>query len=624
MKRSFAISVLLLFSGIVLGGGGMYLVHIAMSSYGTVESAQEDDKANDRENLSERDSQSYHEIGSLIPDDYHSISSLEEPIVASHPFQRKFAIYSYVARLSQQDLTSDINLNLNDSNRLSAHVFHELKTALVERLAKVEPETALSIAVAQKALDSDVITSWFPLPTTSTETEFVFMPVVQSVFYDWAVNSLESAVHRAKSLDSDTKRNALTGILSALAGLSLQEHRQVAKELGDEERGTYSYLQSLTTDDLDDPQGTWDEVIMLIEPSNYNYSQVLLNIARQWYVQDGLGVVDEISTSSLDQELKTLLTQHLLLLETEQNPAEAFQYAQTIPHAGMFPVVLNSVALAWSESDPQSAFQAVSNIDNSGQRQQLQINVVRSWAENEPRYVLENLESFSPILQGWARSSSIGAIASTSPQEAAELALEHGSAEPIAGLLPHEVMREWVKQDVEAAIDWVYNGPLNEENQYTWMGSLTTYLVSSDPHRAFDLALKQKIPRDGGELGLEAGVILELTNQNLELAAQLLPQVRAGKTRTSAYKSVGAGYINSGFSKKAFNLGLELPDSDQSEYYQSISSSWARVDPESLVESLKDFPTDEIRSTVASSLSSSWMRGNFTVDQLEVLKQYTD
>lgn len=627
MKRTFGMSILVLLSGVVLGSGGMYLIHVSLSANNVEERPQFDVNPNAIENSHASNSQMNPTYDPLIPSHLRTFASLAAPELHLNSFLRKLTIYAYVAGLSEQDLTNEIQQISKSSSKLSHRVYDELQTALVERLGLVNPEAAVKFAVAQEPPEPDWATRWLSRQISYGEAETIVMPVVQNVFSDWASNDLKSAINRAKTLDVDAKSNALTGILATQTGKPLTTHRQIAKELGDEKRGVDSYVKSLATRRIDDPKVVWVELITLIESNNYNHARVLRNIARQWYAQDGLSVLDEISVSSLDTNLKSGSIQQLLQLAAKENPEQAFQYALNMPSEDRFSTPLQSVVRTWSESDPQAAYHAVSNIEKSGQREQLQRAVASTWARNEPRHVLENLENFPPNVQGYARMDAIQAVAFTSAKEAAELALEHGEDERVRGLLPSQVMREWVRQDIEAAVNWVFNGPVSEDTRYDWVSALSSALVPSDPRRAFDLALKQKIPEDDGlmgmyETGIEADVIRQIAYQDFELAVELLPQVRGGRTRTSAYESLGAIYIDKGDSKNAFNLGLELPDSDQSEYFQNISNRWLRVDPAGLVETLKDFPTEEIRSTVASTLTKPWYRENFTEDQFEILKQF--
>ncbi len=106
----------------------------------------------------------------------------------------------------------------------------------------------------------------------------------------------------------------------------------------------------------------------LLDPNNFSHSRALSNIARQWYEQDGFDVLDEISESALDVEIKNNMIRQLLWEAAEENPAQAFQYALNMPSEGRFSPTLYSVVSQWSQSDPQAAFQAVRAIETSGLR----------------------------------------------------------------------------------------------------------------------------------------------------------------------------------------------------------------------------------------------------------------
>lgn len=429
----------------------------------------------------------------------------------------------------------------------------------------------------------------------------------------------------ANTLNADTKRNAISGIFATQVGESLATLRRIAKELGDDTRGVDLYLASLANEHIADPRTIWKEVVPLYKPNNTIHVQALLHIVQQWYAQDGLRVVEEISATSLNENSKPWYIQKIYERVMKDNPHQAFKSAMKLPNDDRYNGIRTIIVNSWAKANPRAAYQAVSDISHSGQRKLLQGFVVTEWASTEPRYVVENLEMFPPNIKEDTAEVAIQFLARTSPKDAAELALEHVHS-PWNSSAVSYVIEEWVEQDEEGAINWVFNGPLNESNSYEWVDALTSNLVYSNPRRVFDLALQHQLPKGGGvggmyETGLEVGVINHIALQNIDLAVELLPKVREGETRTKAYISVGTNHIHKGDSTKAFDLGLQLPNADQLKYFQSVSATWARVDPAGLLSALKDFPTPKIRSSVASRLSSSWHRENFSDAQLQSLKQ---
>ena len=628
MKESQRIFSMLLFAGIALGGLSMYLVNILVSTNETTETASSNEIPNSRGGSSGEGFRLNHSSLLYLHSSYISAASLEDPSLHEYSFQLRLAVYSFVAGLPTQELMTELQTISSDVRERSHHVRDELQRALIERLAIVNPHAATEYVVEQ-------------FEPISNQSEFVRLQrylyvkkdtsqhMVQTVFKDWATSDLQGAIDSAKKLAIDSKNNALIGTLSALGGESLNIYRQVAKELGDEERGTDAYILSFATNRVNDPRAAWHEVIALYKPNNSSHTRALRNITRHWYDQIAFGVLDIVNSSDLEKHVKSDLIVQLLEHAVADEPYQAFQYSLELPSENRDSSATSRVIKTWAVSDPEAAYQAATSIEKSGDREYFQRRVARIWALNEPRDFMDKIESFPPNIREWVTVDAIRVIARVSPEEAAELAVKHGSGGP-NDFLPSSVIGIWIETDLEAALNWVYSTPLDEGKRYTWVSAITNYLVESDPRRAFDIAVKQEIPdinllgMEMFEMGLEAEVIWRICVQDLELAVELLPRVREGKTRTSASTAIGLRYIELGDSKKALNLGLQLTEDSQAGYFESISWTWGNIDPAGLIESIEDFPTKEIRASVASSLTRGSSRQNFSYAQLEILKQYLD
>lgn len=611
MTRSTITALILLCLGIALGSGGMYLFHVTIVSDETLEVVQTTVELETIGSITSGRHPLTRDTFLRSSNDYQSAKSLEDPTLHQNSFARSLAVYTYVDGLSEDQITSALETTTSEEQELSQRVRYEFQTALVEKLVIFNPTAALEFLIEHQV----------------TRNDRTFLSSIESLFTDLASSDLKSAIILAKTLEADIKSNAISGIFATQVGESLATHQRIAKGLGDARQGDAFYLNSLGTQQFDDPQSTWNEVVILLRSKDFIPSRALINIAQQWYENDGLSMIDEISATSFNKNFERGIMHHIFEQEAEKSPEYAFQSAMKLPVDDRYTGIQEMVVSTWAKSDPQAAYEAVNSVKHSGQRRNLQLHVISRWARSKPRFVLENLEIFPPHIQEDATEAAIKFIARTSPREAAELTLKHVHS-PWNSTLVSDVMDEWTEQDLETAINWVYNGPLNESVSYEWVDALTSHLVYSDPRRAFDLAVRQKIPEGGGfggmyEIGLEVEVISQIARQNIDLAVELLPKVREGKTRLSAYKSIGNRHIGQGDSKQAFDLGLLLPFADQLEYFQSLSRTWARVDPHGLVESIEGFPTAKIRTNVASGLlSSGWSRRNFTDAQLESLKQY--
>ena len=633
MKRAIAISLILLTSGILVGGVGTYLVHLAISGKDASNVSQtEVERTSTASSLSANDTDDDAQEN-IFSSDGQSSYVLTDPSLQNNTFQSKLEVYTYVSGLSAQQVFYELQRSVRHSNEVARRVLGELQTALLERLVFFDPVAAKEFALVQDNLDTVLLApdSWSSFQNSSLSTDFetAVMPLVQGVFKEWALSDLDAAIRNAKSLNDDARTNALVGILASLSGESLGTYRTIAKQLGHEKQGFDSYVLSYHTTSVDDPKESWKKLIDLINPDSYEQRQVLVNIAVQWYEQDGIGVIEDINAGSLDESVKSTVVDAVLSAAAKANPQEAFQYAQTLPIDGYIWGPVREVIRTWASTDPQAAYQAATSIEQSSQREMLQGTVVNIWASNDPYYVLENSDSFPIQIRDEGISNAIEEIAQSSPQEAAELALEQGDGfmGALNFMLPTSVMLHWVRQDVEAAENWVFNGPVSEEKQDNWARAFVSNLAHSDPRRAFELALEQP-KAEGGFAAwlppLEVQVFGQIVVSDLDLAIELLPKIPAGESRSGAYSSVGNQYIIKGNSDKAINLGLQLPSEEQESYFQDIKYTWSNIDPAGLVESIKSLPTPELRTSLAQELSSGWLKENFTDAQLDELKQYLD
>lgn len=569
------------------------------------------------------------DVGELTSTNVSVLKDLFEQSSLQHNlFQCTLVVYAYVARLSEKQVAKVLQLSTTDSLNLPRNILEELQTALIERLAILDPIAAMEFTIEHERLGTDFFSQFLwstpQYPRSSTNT--TIMPFVQSVFKEWALHALNDAVHGTKSLTEDARKNALVGILSTLSGESLAKYLLVSRDLGYEELGQDSYVLAFLTERIDDPSATWKELVKLVKLGNFYHSQVLENVARQWYKKEGVVVLEEISSGSLDEHYKNSVINYIMGFFAQDNPQEAFHYALTLQSESRFAKSVATVISIWAESDPQAAYDAAASIERIAQSNELKQNVVSTWASNEPHFFLKNLDTFPLELQEQGRVYALEVIARISPREAADLATnQKGRLYGQFGNLPSKIMRHWIEQDVEAAIDWVFNGPVHEHNRHTWVHALTIRLVETDPHRAFELALKQPVS-DGlkgmYQPAIEAQLIDQIVTQNLELAVELLPRVREGNVRVQAYGSVGARYIGLGDPAKAIDLAKQLSVQEQERYFQSILYSWVRIDPDGLVESFKNIPTRELRSSLARYLSTGTMRENLTDTQVDALNQY--
>ena len=570
-----------------------------------------------------------------ISDHIQALKQFEDPSQATKFDEVEAAIYSYVAQLPARHLGEIFEFTTDLSFDSTIRVRHKLQRALLERLADFDPKEAVEYAMAHDLPQQLVMLSShasmrlslrFALPPSApTQSSFI-----TTVFYSWSTRDVSDAISHAHSLDEQSRKLALTGILESQSDKSLDEFREIAEELGDEQQAVDAYLASFNVEHLDDPRLAWTKVSPLVVSRNLLHEWIIKNVVLQWYEQDGVGIVEEIQDTENLGNIKSETISLVLVRAVDDNPESAFQQALKVPMDVRIgnPLALDVLSV-WASSDPQAAYNALEEIDDPFLRDLAPRIVVSAWAWKDPQHVLANIEEFPSNLQARATASALGAMATTAPLQAAELALEVKNNNVRSNSIS-QVLRVWMQQDLEAAVSWVENAKTSGRQRFEIVSGLIDWLVSDDPRRAFQIARNESV-LDWEEVGLEVRVLRSIARwDSVETAVELLAQTREGKTRAVASAKVAEVVIDNGDIDRALSLGLDLPETEQAIYFPLITGNWVSVDPSSFVESIEQLPNAELRSKVVMKLfdirhvdnyTTSYIE-NFSESQAETLKQH--
>lgn len=531
----------------------------------------------------------------------NSSADLNDPTLDINTVQRFKTVYSYVESVPDQNLIEALNRSINDKWIQSSRVKSALQTALLERQVLVAPSTALEFALAQ--------------------TNPIQSKMVKTVFSEWAVTDLDTSLKKIDSLPESLRIVALEGIIEAREELPLSRIREIGFELNLESFIVSHYIESLTTEYIDDPKARWYELIAFPEAETDLGYKLASRIAHQWYQIEGIDVLQEILNSEAGDYFQRDSINLILESITCEDPTRAFQYAQDIPQEGafqMFPPTFRVVSV-WAEIDPHAALEAVKVVEPSGMRERLQNTAVNAWASSNPRELLANLETLPKSTQMSAVSQSFSSLAQSSPHEASDLVLQLEDPE-MRSRAAESLVYRWAQDNVNATLDWVLEHPKTEPNRERLLESVLSMMVDSDPKRAIQIAAQQPIP-EGWNMGLEAQLLAALAFRDVDTAIELLPEARDGETTMAVTRSIGVSLVANGEPERALSLVQQLPDDARDSFYRSISYEWAKFDPAAVLVALKDFPSAEIRSNVASELSRMHAQ-NFSDDELDTLKQY--
>lgn len=515
-------------------------------------------------------------------------STLHDLVLPESTFERKATIYSIVSRLSDDEVFSWIEQSSNPSWKVAPRYRTELQTTLFQKVAVTAPDRAIDFALAR-----DGQPEIYSKATT--------------VLQIWAKTDLDGAIVRAKELnDRDSTSYWTSTILRARDDLSLEQLREIAIEIGNEGLAFTTYFHNLSKGKIENPRETWHEIINIATRENLQGTTAfpLRKVVATWVEMEGLGVLDEVMSSlSDDPEYSSALNSVFRELSLIQ-PEAIFDYivSNLGDRAADF-VSDSGMSRNWARKDPKGMLAKVQSLNASGLRGNLVHTAVRYWAENDPLEVLEQLESIPPGERDHASRTAIDELAQNEITDAVEFILGMED-DALRTQLAETLFALWVYVDTDAAKEWLLSVPIDDPMRASLVHSYTNYLLRSDPRAAFKFAseqpMRERHPGDDSAVGYEVVVLSWIAFQDVELAVELLPQVRRDG-RASAFTTVGGELVSQRKSEQALQLADELTEAQQLQYFLDISDSWAHYDSEGLLKAFDHFPSS-MKSKIASKV----------------------
>ncbi len=540
--------------------------------------------------------------------------------------ERFVAVYSYVADLPSKAVESKLQeLTKNTRQRMSSRVKDELQIALLQRLTSENPSNALELALASEEEDREKF--------------------VQTVFDSWATEDLEAAVEHAKSLDWSDRRQALDSIVRANLELPLQKLRDIATKLSLEKKYAIEvYRAHVKVELIEEPRKVWYQIAKFIteDHTEYDRGDLLERLAIHWFDKDGFAIIEEIQNLN-GRDISPYAGKYDSILAivdsaARRSPRKAFEYVTNLPEREYSLEEL--VIRRWAETDVHAAIEAVASIGPADTREDWQREIANVWADKEPRYILQNLNVLPERARYVAARAGVAKIAESSLHEAGDLALQikDSSLRTIAvrWLLPI-----WSEREPHSLLDWILKDSFNTRLIDEIREQLVYHTLDSDPVRAFQLARQHPIvdwtpglgggfrrsqlmvPPDTPAVGLEAQIFHDISQSDLDLALDLLVDVREGITKRVAMLQAGRAFRYRGDIQEAIDLAQELTETEQDWYFSLIIFDWIDGDPSGLVDEISIFPTVDLRSTVAQRLLR-WNRryDKLTDKQIETLQKH--
>ena len=571
--------------GVLIGFGITWGLLVLLKDEGTVENPRTTEPEESLPKEASIDSTNGITVQKSVPQSFpDQIANLAIP---HSLFDQKKAIVDWVAILDDHKILDWLDQSTQATWDVSKRFREEFQAALVQKLSRTSPARALDFATAR--------------------IEPVRSSLGSVVFLVWATIDLEEAIAHAKTAQTLTELDrywVLHSVLQSQVGAMREQQQEIARELGDESYATTFYFQSLLKDTIDDPKELWYEVVDLAVPDNRQHIDTLETVAKAWISQAGLQIFDEISASISNKETLEWVAISVLMdhADIEEQTAEAFEYTFNLPDD--FPrkgFTLRSIINKWARYDHVAVLNRAETLPPSNYRQEMLEDGHLEKAKIEPKYTLQNLDSLPLGLRDSVSQTAVRVLTEQSPTEAVNVVLQIKD-EKLKQELATTLVYTWRRNDLDATKNWILSLPSDEPLRDALLAPLANLLIESDPRLAFELALQQSLQQSGENLtGQEATVVRRIAQTDVELAIELLPQVR-DESRVSTIKSVAGVLIENGDSQRAILLVNDLPETDQIEYFQNSVWNWIEKDAQGLKSVLEKIEIAETRSYVALTM----------------------
>ena len=522
------------------------------------------------------------------------IESLGDLAAFDRGFDRTVALLNLLAGADQQQLVKLIQQSKEIEHYSQRR---SIQNAIFQRFASLNPKGALTHIATMPRFERDAL--------------------ISTTFSEWALKDLDGAIAHATSLEGFKKHAALRAILQSRDDLSEDLRQEIARRVGNERLAIELIAQSNLAQSMESPEQAWNALVN-DDIGNASQTGLLIQVAEAWFDKSGLSVLEEINRSLVDWQTRQSILTAIVNRIVQSDPHGAFDYVRGMDDDGNN--LLLVVARAWASLDPETALNAAQTIEAGLVRRNLEWSIVQVWASSDPHFILENLDRIPETSRAMAQSQAIMAIARTSPEQAAQLMA--GMDDPTSRYsVAYTIVSNWVRTDVNAALDWVLNNGDLKELRGQLLPLVLGRLARDDPEFAMQVALNQPVGSNGS--GLEYTVLSYIAGVDPQKALSMLPRVRDGQTSLWAHISVGGALVRAGQTDSALKLASNLQESDRERYFGNLVSTWASNDAQDLYDNIDQLPTAEVKSSAALTLITwnSWQK-ILSQDQIDRAKTF--
>lgn len=492
-----------------------------------------------------------------------------------------------IDQLDQQGLEELFNSVLHENSRNTT-----VASLVIDRLTELDPNSAFQMV---NRLD------YF-------KREWL-IPVVMA---RWGSVNVADAMTAAATLSTELKKSAIHSILLAN---STALDNQFLVDLGaslDMDVVVKQVLSELHVQKMfDNPREAFD-FLFADEVPDQDQHDLFNELAEDWLRRDGteafLGLFEILRTNESDVNSSWSNAYDITDQMCEVDVQLVWELLQTDYQDIRDSTMRISVLAHWMEEDTTAAIVALNELETKGPVDELYRDVIWFWTSSNPHHAIQNIEK---VPQGFHSHFYSEAIFSLSLKgeidEALQLLEQMEALEVNTGDAQELLVMAWANHDMTAAIDWTMaNTEQGSDSRNSLLGRNIDDLAREDPVRALQLAVENEDPAAANSsYSLPVRVINTVaTYVDVDQALELL-QRRSETTNPNEYSVVGTELVLIGREAEAIQIGEQLSEAMQLEYFRQMTWPWYRNDPVGLIDSLPKLPNEQVQLVVAQEILNS-------------------
>ncbi|MYD45594.1 MAG: hypothetical protein F4W92_04510 [Gammaproteobacteria bacterium] len=512
-----------------------------------------------------------------------------------------------VERMDQQSLAE---LFEHISSKSTNRQHQTLEQIFIYRLAELEPQIAFE--------------------TISSLDYFKQEQLIPTLMSRWATESLEDALSAASTLKGDLRMLALTSALSELNNAAHQQALEFAKGLGIEPKVKQALSEVRIRRAMPNPREAFEITLTDEVPD-----------------EDQLDLFDEVTELWLSTEGTDAFPRLLEILQTNSDPGgrSSWRYFYNLvsqlakfdppftwelvenEYQDLRDSLRASILGRWVQIDVDGAQAALQKLDQDEYVEELYRDMIWYGMSDDPLHLVRQVDKFPQGHRGYLLSQAIFSLALDGDIDAAFDVLQQlEGLEVNTNRAIEMLVMGWNNHDLSAALDWVVeNTEKGSDFQRSLLRSSIRDLAETDPERAIALAIEYDDPQNVGTWSSLPIVVIGRVafKGDFETARDLLAQLGEPQTHLG-HSEIGEQLVRNRRIDEAIDLGRELPNALQVQYFDNIAYQWVLVDADDFLDRFSTFSNELVQSAMANqALGRNNLRKLLSVEEIAYLEQFS-